>query len=372
VRRSPGTGSVYQPRYRSASGELRKSRLYWIAYRVAGALKREPTKTANRQAAETLLRTRLSALDRGETPAAGTAKWEDLAEFIRADYLANGRRSTHRLELSLRHLEKSFDGQRAAAITAERISAFVARRLTEDGAARATINLDLATLGRAFRLAYRAGRVAFVPFVQKLKTSNARTGFFERPEFGRLVRALPRDLRPCAIAAYLTGWRMTSELLTRQWRHVDMGARWLRLEPGEGKTGEGRQFPLFPELALVLRAQRRLTTAEERRLGRFIPWVFHHDGEPLFYRAKKRSSALLPSGYLRAAWLAACVSAGVSGRIRHDFRRTAARDMLRAGVSVPTVMRAIGWRSEAMLRRYAIVSDGDLQEAGAKRARLPR
>jgi integrase len=80
----------------------------------------------------------------------------------------------------------------------------------------------------------------------------------------------------------------------------------------------------------------------------------------------------LASGYLREAWLAACAAAGVSGRIRHDFRRTAARDMLRAGVSVPTVMRAIGWRSEAMLRRYAIVSDGDLQEAGAKRARLPR
>jgi len=173
------------------------------------------------------------------------------------------------------------------------------------------------------------------------------------------VRALPRDLRPCVIVAYLTGWRMVSELLTRQWRHVDMGARWLRLEPGEGKTGEGRQFPLFPELALVLRAQRRATNREERRLERLIPWIFHHTGAPLFYRAK--NGTLLPSAYLRESWLAACTAAGIDGRLRHDFRRTAARDMLRAGVSVPTVMRAIGWRSEAMLRRYAIVSDGDLQ-----------
>jgi integrase len=368
MRRAPGTGSVYQPRYRSAAGELRKARLYWIAYRVGDQRRREPAKTANRQAAETLLRTRLSALDRGEVPATGTAKWEDLAALIRADYLAHGRRSTARLELSLRHLGEAFAGQRAASITAERVSAYAARRL-EDGAARATVNRELAALRRALRLGHRSGRLAVVPHIQQLREANVREGFFERPDFGRLVRALPRDLRACAVAAYLTGWRMVSELLTRQWRHVDLRAGWLRLEPGEGKTGEGRQFPLFPELALVLRAQRRATDGQERRLGRIIPWIFHHDGEPLFYRAQH---GLLPSAYLRASWAAACRQAGLDGRIRHDFRRTAARDMLRAGVSVPTVMRALGWRSEAMVRRYAIVSDGDLREAGAKRARLPR
>jgi integrase len=121
-----------------------------------------------------------------------------------------------------------------------------------------------------------------------------------------------------------------------------------------------------PELAVALRAQRRATTAAERRLGRVIPWVFHHEGEPLFYRTER---GLLPSAYLREAWAAACAATGLEGRLRHDFRRTAARNLLRAGVPVPTVMAAVGWESEAMLRRYVIVDETMLLEAGAKLAR---
>jgi integrase len=167
-------------------------------------------------------------------------------------------------------------------------------------------------------------------------------------------------------AAYLTGWRLTSELATRQWRHLDLKAGWMRLEPGETKGGEGRQFPLIPELRASLQAQQRATRAAEKRSGSVVPWVFHHDGAPLFYRSER---GLLPSTYLRDAWLAACAKAGLDS-IRHDFRRTAARNLIRAGVPAPTVMAAVGWSSFAMLKRYAIVDEGSLREAGAKLAKL--
>ena len=52
------------------------------------------------------------------------------------------------------------------------------------------------------------------------------------------------------------GWRVASEILTRQWKHVDFNAGFLRLEPGETKNGPGRMFPLIPELRAVLEAQR--------------------------------------------------------------------------------------------------------------------
>ena len=42
-------------------------------------------------------------------------------------------------------------------------------------------------------------------------------------------------------ATYITGWRVKSEILTRQWAHVDFHSGWLRLEPGETKNAEGRQ-----------------------------------------------------------------------------------------------------------------------------------
>jgi hypothetical protein len=45
-------------------------------------------------------------------------------------------------------------------------------------------------------------------------------------------------LKPLTQAAYITGWRTKSELLTRQWRHVDLTAGWLRLDPGQTKNGE--------------------------------------------------------------------------------------------------------------------------------------
>lgn len=367
VRRAAGTGTVYQKTYR-LGGKLLKVRTYTLAYRVDGRTVRETTKATSRQAAETILRTRLSALDRGELPTSpGATSWEDLAEMIRGDYLANARRSASRLEVSLAHLAQAFDGQRAASITTERLVNYAKRRL-EEGAARATVNRELAALRRAFRLARAQGKVLIVPDVPMLKESNARQGFFERRDFGRLVRALPRDLRPCAITTYVTGWRMTSEILTRQWRHVDLRAGWLRLEPNETKSGEGRMFPLIPELRAALRWQRKATSTVERQLGRIVPWVYHHQGEPLFYQAKK--GGLLPSKYLREAWLAACAAAGIDGRLRHDFRRTAARDLLRSGVPGPAVMKAVGWSSEAMMRRYAIVDEGMLREAGEKRARL--
>ena len=53
-----------------------------------------------------------------------------------------------------------------------------------------------------------------------------------------------------ATVAYITGWRIKSEILTRQWLHVDFTHGWLRIEPREAKNGEGRNFPFndIPEL----------------------------------------------------------------------------------------------------------------------------
>lgn len=367
MRRAPGTGSVFRPRYKRA-GRILKCRLYWIAYRLGDREVREPAKTANRTEAETLLRQRLSALDRGQLPPVrDRATFQDLARWIREDYTANARRSTARLELSLRRLAETFDGDRVGAITTERIAAYANRRL-EEGAAAASVNRELAALKRALRLAHRAGRVTAPPYVPLLAEKNARGGFFERAEFGRLLWHLPKDLRACAITAYVTGWRVPSEVLTREWRHVDLEHGWLRLEPGETKSGRGRMFHFTPALRVALRTQRAATTAAERRLGRIIRHVFHHEGLPLVYRG--RSGGWIYSRCFREAWLAACASAGLGPRLPHDFRRTAARDLLRAGVPVPTVMQAMGWESQAMLLRYAIVAESDLVEAARKRGGL--
>ena len=56
-------------------------------------------------------------------------------------------------------------------------------------------------------------------------------------EFRRIRRALgSEDVSASLEAAYITGWRLASEIFSRQWKHVDLAGGWLRLEPGETKT----------------------------------------------------------------------------------------------------------------------------------------
>ena len=51
--------------------------------------------------------------------------------------------------------------------------------------------------------------------------------------------------------AYITGWRVKSEVLKLEWRHVDLKAGEVRLDPGTTKNGEGRTFPFTIDLKRV-------------------------------------------------------------------------------------------------------------------------
>jgi len=60
----------------------------------------------------------------------------------------------------------------------------------------------------------------------------------------------------------------------------------------------------------------------------------------------------------------------VADRIPHDFRRTAVRNLERAGVPRSVAMKLVGHKTESIFRRYAIADESLLQEAGEKLARL--
>jgi len=133
---------------------------------------------------------------------------------------------------------------------------------------------------------------------------------------------------------------------------VDFRNGWLRLEPGETKNDEGRMFPLTPMLRAVLERQRERTEAFQRSTGEISPAVFHREGRPI--------------KSFRRAWLTACQRAGLTGRIPHDFRRTAVRNLERAGVPRSTAMKMVGHKTETIYRRYAIADEGMLRAGGVK------
>ena len=68
----------------------------------------------------------------------------------------------------------------------------------------------------------------------------------------------------------------------------------------------------------------------------------------------------------KGAWEAACEAAGFPGRIPHDLRRSAVRNMERAGLSRSVAMQLTGHKTEAIYRRYAITSEADLREGVAR------
>ncbi|HZL29340.1 MAG TPA: tyrosine-type recombinase/integrase [Acidobacteriaceae bacterium] len=65
----------------------------------------------------------------------------------------------------------------------------------------------------------------------------------------------------------------------------------------------------------------------------------------------------------RETWANACRSAGVPGLLFHDLRRTAARNLRRAGIAEGVIMKIGGWRTRSVFERYAIVSQTDIADA---------
>jgi integrase len=198
---------------------------------------------------------------------------------------------------------------------------------------------------------------------------NIRKGFFERDQFEAVRRHLPEELHGIVTFAYVTGWRMGSEILPLEWKQIDRKARMIRLEPGTTKNREGRMFPYgdMPELVEVIDQAWR--SHEQLRVkGTISPYVFHRPRPVKQPDGTWKLTPGQPIKSIRKVWESACTAAGVH-RLKHDFRRTAVRNLERAGVSRSAAMKLVGHQTESIYRRYAIVDEDTLKDAVAKLAR---
>lgn len=355
-------GRVYKPKYTDKDGNRKEVNVWHIDYSINGKRHRESAKTEDKQEAETLLARRLA--DRGQVGiqrAAEQTAFADLCELIRNDYERNGRKSDTRLENSISHLETFFDGWSAAAIDEAAVEKYIARRLRDEkphggSYSPATINRELSALKRMLRLGYKQRLVRRMPDISLLKEDNARKGFFSEGQLRDVLSELTPELRPLVETAYITGWRK-GELLSRDWRHVDFEESWLYLEPGESKSGEGRQFPLTERLHAILCKHRTTKVRMERKLGKII--------QPLFFRYDGRYEGCRVRNFHKA-WSQACEDAGHPERIFHDFRRTAVRNLVRAGVPEKVAMELTGHQTRSVFDRYSIVAEDMLRDAGEK------
>lgn len=341
-KRARGTGSLYRPTY-TQGGERKVSRVYWVKYSQNDERVRESTGETDRAKAEKFLSKRLGlvAIGRATGPAIDKTTVGEILDAVIVEYETKGRRSIrHAKAKRSRLLEHFASGFKVVNLTSGRAMEY-ARDRKLDGAENATINRELALLKRALVLGERAGRVAARPHIEMLEENNARQGFLSHAEFERLREALPDDLRDPVSFLYFSGWRV-GEMRTLQWRDVDLEGGIVRLRVEYSKSKQSRVLPLRGELAEIIERAHAHRTPE-------CPNVFHRDGSPV--------------GLFRKSWMTACKKAGLGAIIVHDLRRTAVRNLIRAGVPEKVAMGITGHRTRSVFDRYNIVTEDDLATA---------
>jgi integrase len=323
----------------------KRGQIYWIKFAHKGKRYHTSSKSARKSDAERLLSVYLGEIAAGtfkgfKTDVATLPVGELLDDFIR-DCEDRGLRNMNRTVSHLRPVKQYFGRMDAASVTVRNIDRYKKKR-REDGLSVATINRELALLGQAFRMAQKKELIERVPLIEKYRENNARQGFFERADFESVVSHLPLYLQDIVRFGYYSGWRK-GEILKLEWRDVQEGV--IRLRPEASKTKESRVLVLVGEIAEVI---------ERRRAARFelSPYVFHRDGKRI--------------RDFRKAWRRACRLAGVEGRIFHDFRRTAVRNMVRAGVPEKIAMSISGHKTRAIFDRYNIINEQDIREGMLK------
>jgi integrase len=332
---------------------------WWIQYYSNGRKVRESTGIQSvgkdqQQAAKKFLRDRegRSELGAAMLPKVQKTTVDELLIDLRAHYETTGNRGLREAETRLMPLLKYFRGRRANVIAGDVLTSYIQRRQA-NGLANGTINRELGMLGTAYKLGLEHGKVMRRPVIHLLKEANPRQGFFEEHQFLAIRKHLPEDLALAVTIMWLYGWRR-SEIMALQLSQIDLEAGTLRLEPGTTKNKDGRVVFMTPELKMMVLAQIERVRILSRRLGRVLPGLFHHlhgcyTGQPV--------------QDFRKAWSHACERVGLVGMLRHDFRRSAVRNMERAGVPRSVAMKVSGHKTESIYRRYAIVNETDIQEA---------
>jgi integrase len=184
-----------------------------------------------------------------------------------------------------------------------------------------------------------------------LRENNVRKGFFEHGDFIKLRDALPEYLRGFITFAYKTGWRL-GEIEELTWDKVDLKRAVVRLDPGDAKNNEPRTIVVDAELLEILNRQWKLWG----KSGSVLPFVF------LNAKGTDRVKQFVKS------WRTACKNAQIGKRLFHDFRRSAVRNMVRAGVPERVAMTISGHKTRSVFERYNVVSEEDLRQAAQKQS----
>jgi integrase len=297
---------------------------------------------------------RIAARAAGVTFRAYAADYE---EWARGEH-----RSFRNTQSELRRLTAHFGDRPLAIITAGDVERFL-RGLCEgpDAVAPATMNRYRDRISGLYKRALRLGLVKTNPAtgIRKAKEPGGRLVYLPPAGARRtayeeeaLRCALPPGLRPLFTVSVHTGLRW-SEQETLEWRDVDMLASSIGV--GRSKNGYGRRVPmnsLVRSVLVDLGAARMPNSNPEERVFR---GAVYRTMSRAFVMAVTRAQAALRDAGRDASRL--------DGYTWHGNRHTFASRLVMAGVDLLTVQTLGGWRTPAMVQRYAHLAPDHLARA---------
>jgi integrase len=324
-------------------------RVWWIEYYDHDRRLRRERIGPNKVAAEHRLREVLSAKAEErhikKNPEAKT-KFKLLAQWYLELPEVKAKRSYDRDQRSLLKLLPFFGERLLKHINAALVESYKQTRLKEPSGrtpqhltAPATVNRELACLKTIFSKAVKNGKAERNPTqgVKMLKENNERDRVLSPEEYARLLAHCPNYLKPIVKLAYHTGMRQ-GEILGLTWGQVDLKEGFIRLQPENTKTNEGRLVPFSGELREMFKA-----------LPRNLPaaMVFNRNDKPI--------------ASIREAFEAACGRAEIKEFTFHDLRHTAINNWRLQGHDYFRIMAATGHKTLNVFKRYNTVSKDELK-----------
>ncbi|HYI92574.1 MAG TPA: site-specific integrase [Bryobacteraceae bacterium] len=313
---------------------------WWCNYVAAGARKRESCKTKNRDEALAFLHRRQGKLASGEFLTPDRVRIRDLLQLLLEDYDVRAVAQAYIAGLKVKSILNPILGEvKASKLTSAQIKQYIQKRLKE--VKPSTVNRELGLLHRAFQLGYQQDPplVGRVPYFPKLTEGEPRKGFLKPEHYRNLLAELPQELKLLFVTAYHVGLRKGA-LLRIKWSQVDFTASCIWMEGKKAnRKPEPVAVPIYGDMRTYLEMQPRTS-------------------EHLFARGS------IPIKDFRASWDIACQAAGVPGLLFHDLRRTAVRNLRRAGVAETVIMKITGHRTRGVFERYNITDQSDTLEAG--------
>ncbi|MFL6446328.1 MAG: site-specific integrase [Bryobacteraceae bacterium] len=156
--------------------------------------------------------------------------------------------------------------------------------------------------------------------------------------FTALRAELPGHLKLVLVIGYHFGMRR-GEILSLRWDQVDWEENLIRLEKRQTKGKQSRVAPLYGEV----RAWLELVYSERNpESPQIITW---------------RGDAV---GDVKTAWNKARIRAELPNALVHDLRRTAVRNMTRAGIPAKQARLISGHKTDSVFDRYDIVDERDI------------